>query len=181
MRDGLRSLLSCHLIAGAAADPVDGRRRRGSGVEGAAPVGRQACPSLSITEACCRLRHSQSQRLRGPRVPHRPFPRQRVGGLPGAALPLRYATGTCVRHPLRSSGCKCVSSQARPLQRLVRRSLQHATGSLSADSDRREEGCDVTRQALGLLGGSKVPATRHGGPPTNVIEPLRPFPRRAAL
>src|SRR5262249_62095066 len=59
--------------------------------------------------------------------------------------------------------------------------LPGSTVSLSAGSDLREEGRDVTRKELRLLCRSKVPAARHRGPPTNVVKPLHPFPRRASL
>src|SRR5262249_31480202 len=63
-----------------------------------------------------------------------------------------------------------------PVQRRnnVRRPLPGPTVSLSAESDLREEGRDVTRKGLRLLCRSKVPAARHRGPPTNVVKPLHP-------
>jgi hypothetical protein len=91
--------------------------------------------------------------------------------------PLNPLYAPCTNYPRQ----QLQHPQASPLQRLVGRSLPDATGSLSAESNLREEGCDVTRKALRLLCGSKVPAAWHGGPPPNVVEPLRPFPRRASL
>src|SRR6266540_439947 len=49
------------------------------------------------------------------------------------------------------------------------------------ESDLRKERCDVARKALRLLCSTKVPAARHCGPPTNVVQSLHPFPRRTSL
>src|SRR5262245_590307 len=52
---------------------------------------------------------------------------------------------------------------------------------LCTESDLRKERCDITRKALRLLCSTKVPAARHCGPPTNVVQSLHPFLRRASL
>src|SRR2546421_8572245 len=48
-------------------------------------------------------------------------------------------------------------------------------------SELREEGGDVAREELGLLGRCEVAAARHRRPPPDVVEPLGPLARRGPL